>query len=189
MSNLNNLISKIKEEGNAQVKAIKAEGDAKRDAIIVKYTKEGEEVKTSLVEKAKREGSTRKERILSNAALKVRNEKLKVKGELIDEVFTEVINSLKDLNGENYKNFIVSSLKDVKLEGGEEIIFSEAITDSDSLLQEVNSALNTSFKLSDEKVSSGFIVRNNGIDMNFSFENIVSFQRDALEGEIVSLLF
>ena len=56
-------------------------------------------------------------------------------------------------------------------------------------IEEVNSALNASFKLSDEKVSSGFIVRNNGIDMNFAFENIVSFQRDALEGEIVSLLF
>ena len=51
MSNLNNLISKIKEEGNAQVKAIKAEGDAKRDAIISKYTKEGEELKSSLVER------------------------------------------------------------------------------------------------------------------------------------------
>ena len=189
MSNLNNLISKIKEEGNAQVKAIKAEGDAKRDAIIAKYTKEGEEVKTSLVEKAKREGSTRKERILSNAALKVRNEKLKVKGELIEKVFAEVINTLEGLSGEKYKHFIVSSLKDVKLEGGEEILFSKAITDGDALLEEVNSALNASFKLSDEKVSSGFIVRNNGIDMNFAFENIVSFQRDALEGEIVSLLF
>ncbi|CDM68364.1 V-type ATP synthase subunit E [Clostridium bornimense] len=189
MSNLNNLISKIKEEGNAQVKAIKAEGDAKRDAIISKYTKEGEEVKSSLVEKAKREGATRKERILSNAALKVRNEKLKVKGELIDKVFIEATKSLKHLNGEHYKNFIVSSLRDVKLEGGEEILFSEAIIDGDSLLKEVNSTLNTSFKLSDEKVSSGFMVRNNGIDMNFSFENIVSFQRDTLEGEIVSLLF
>ena len=41
----------------------------------------------------------------------------------------------------------------------------------------------------DEKIESGFLIKNNNIIMNYSFDFLVDYLRDELEGQIAKELF
>lgn len=197
MSNLNNLTSKILEDAKAKANSLIEEARSEEAKIIEKKRKEANEIKNSMIEKAKLEAVVREERILSSAQLKVRNEKLKAKGQIVEKVLTLSKEKLRSMTEENFKKFLKNYVLVMDIDGDEEIIVPDKYKNSlEEYIAEINNLISSKGKIGqltlhkgERKVEEGFIVFKNGIENNVTFDNLISFRRDELEQEIVKMLF
>jgi len=198
MSNLKNLSSKILEDANIKAEAMLAEAKNNGTLMIESKVKSAKVLQLQMLEKAKIEANTTKQRIISSTKLTVRNEKLVAMQEIIDKVFQGALEVLLVINDKQYLELVKSYLLLMPIAGNEELIIPTKFreTFSDEHLAEINTALKASGKIGEMKLSdqdrtvnSGFIVVKNGIEINNTFENLVNSLRDELEAEIVQELF
>lgn len=193
MSNVNNLTSKIIKDAEERKTSILAKAEEEKVKIVTKKRDEANKVKASMISKMELEAVTKKERILSSAELKVRNEKLLSKGKVIDDVFNKSVDSLCQMKGEDLKSFIKNSIKNLNVDGDETLLLNEIglkVID-DNFIIELNKELNLNFTMSKEANSfkGGFILEKNGIEINYTFESLVGSLRDEMEFEVANILF
>lgn len=198
MSNLENLISKIITDANEKSTGIVNDAKVKEAELIAKKKDEAEKLAKSVIEKAALEGKNLFDRAISKSELKVRNEKLIAKQQVIDKVFNEAIKELNNMSSEDYLNYIKNSLKSIKLQGHEEIIVSE--NDKDRIGEEFIKELNKSIAKDVEKaniilskntrqINGGFILARSGIEFNYSYDALVNSLRYEIENEVAMMLF
>lgn len=182
MSNLNNLISKIlndaKEEADKIVKSAEEKAKQKYDLEIKKVAAK----KQTLVENARRERELLSDRIKSSANLKARNEKLKAKQIVIDKVINKLKTKLVNMNEKEYINYLNQNIDKKSITGKELIVKKE-------FLNKVKKEFPSAKVKENEFVTSGFVIEENGIQENYTFEVKLDFMRDELEVEISKLLF
>nr|WP_314115043.1 V-type ATP synthase subunit E [uncultured Leptotrichia sp.] len=182
MSNLDNLTSKIlndaKEEADKIVKSAEEKANQKYDLEIKKVASK----KQTLLENARRERELLSDRIKSSANLKARNEKLQAKQTVINKVIDKLKEKLVNMNESDYINYLNQNIDKNSIAGKELIVKKEF---ADKVKQEFSTA-----KVKEnEFVTSGFIIEENGIQENYTFEVKLDFMRDELEVEISKLLF
>ncbi|MGO5072806.1 V-type ATP synthase subunit E [Clostridium sporogenes] len=198
MSSINNLTGKILEE--AKVKKEEFIKEAKEDGkkILDKKTAEAKIIEKNTIEKAERESVIRRERILSNAELKVRNEKLQSKQKVIEKVLEKSLEKLSSLSKEEYLSYIKERILTLPIDGDEKIIINlkDKLLITEDFINEINSELVKKGKLGNLSLSdetrdfkAGFILEKNGIEINNSFEALISSMKDELEYEVARVLF
>ncbi|HDK7167271.1 TPA: V-type ATP synthase subunit E [Clostridium botulinum] len=198
MSSINNLTGKILEE--AKVKKEEFIKEAKEDGkkILDKKTAEAKIIEKNTIEKAQRESVIRRERILSNAELKVRNEKLQSKQKVIEKVLEKSLEKLSSLSKEEYLSYIKERILTLPIDGDEKIIINlkDKLLIAEDFINEINSELVKKGKLGNLSLSdetrdfkAGFILEKNGIEINNSFEALISSMKDELEYEVARVLF
>ena len=182
MSNLNNLTSKIlndaKEEADKIVKSAEEKAKQKYDLEIKKIATK----KQTLLENARRERELLSDRIKSSANLKARNEKLKAKQTVINKVIDKLKAKLVNMNESDYINYLNQNIDKSSIAGKELIVKKEFV-------EKVKKEFPTAKVKKNEFVTSGFIIEENGIQENYTFEVKLDFMRDELEVEISKLLF
>ena len=198
MANLDNLISKILEDANNKAKEIIDEAKKREARIIEDSINKAEEEKEEIINKSHLESSSRKERVISNAKLEARNNKLRTKQQLIDDVFTRAEQVLEEISQEEYNEFVKNCILSMDINGDEEIIVSSNYKNviGADLLNLINGGLKTKGKVGELKISSqnrdikgGFILYKNGVEINCTFEALVFSLRDELEDKILGVLF
>ncbi|SHE51765.1 V-type ATP synthase subunit E [Clostridium fallax] len=198
MANLENLTSRILEEAKVQSNEILESANAEKNKIIEKKVNEAKQLEFEILEKAKRESETRKERIISNAELQVRNKKLEGKQTIISKVFDEAVEGLCKLSKEEFLNFLKKTILNSDIVGDENLILNSNGKNivSKEFISELNKDLEIkgkkgSIKLSNEigQFKGGFILEKNGIEINNTFEALVSSMKDDLEYDVANVLF
>ncbi|NEZ45924.1 V-type ATP synthase subunit E [Clostridium niameyense] len=197
MSNLDNLTSKIIDDANKRAETIIKEAKQEQDKIIGKQIEKANNEKINIIERAKLTARSKADRVISNAHLTVRNKNLEAKQEVMDKVFTEALLKLESLTKEQYLEFVKNSIMNMKIDGDEEIIVpSNEERINEDFINSLNKELKSlgrrgELKLSSEKrdIKTGFIIYKNGIEINNSFEALVSSLRDELEQDIIGALF
>lgn len=183
MSNLDNLIQKIKLDAQSQAEVILKEADKKKEEIVNGQVNVALEEKAKIIEKAEKDAEIINSRILSNADLKVRDEILKAKQEVIDKVFLLAKEKLMNLDDKEYIEFVKNQISTLVLTGEETLIVPQ---NRKELIKSLGLNLNVSEK---ETIPSGFAVVNKNIRLNFSFETLIDFLREDLETKIAQELF
>lgn len=183
MSNLDNLIQKIKLDAQSQAEEMQKEADKKKEEIVNGQVKLALEEKAKMIEKAEKEAEIVKSRILSNADLRVRDEMLKAKQEVIDKVFLLAKERLMNLDDKEYAEFVKNQISTLDLTGEESIIVPN---NRKNLINDLGLNLKVS---EEETIDSGFTLVNNKVRLNFSFETLIDFFREDLETEIAQVLF
>lgn len=195
MSNVNNLTSKILRDSEERKGNILASAEEEKNKILSKKVNKAKELEAEIITKAELEAKTKKERILSAAALKVRNNKLAAKQEVIQDVFKKSVDKLTTLSKEEFLNFVRESILALGEIGDQTLILNnEGLEVVDiAFIYELNEALgnNGNIKLSSEagEFKGGFILEKNGIEINNTYEALVSSLRDELEFEVARVLF
>ena len=198
MANVSNLTSKILKDAEERKEKILAEANEKKANILSKKKKEAEKLEAEMIEKATREAETRKERVISGAELSARNKKLEAKQAIITDVFNMSIESLCNLKEDDYKSFIKNTILSLNIDGDEKLILNDKVKNivDNSFLAEINDALVKNNKLGNLTVSNetanykgGFILEKNGIEINNTFEALVTSLREELEFEVAKELF
>ncbi len=183
MSNLDNLTQKILDDAKNKADIIMEESTRKKEEIINSRVKDAHEKQTKIIEKATTEASMMKDRVISNAELRVRDEILKAKQDLINDVFLKAEEKLNSLNEEEYVKFLQSNIKDINFKGNEVIVVPEK-------MKEKVKTIGLYPKVADdESVESGFLVKDNDVILNFTFKSLINYYREELEGEIANKLF
>lgn len=198
MSNINNLTSKILSDAEERKESILKEANEEKAKIVSKKEALAKSEEATMVEKAKTEAKTAKERIISGAELKSRNEKLTAKQAVIDKVFENSIEKLCKMSDQEIKEFIKNKIANADIVGDETIILNEKgnkLVDA-NLLKEINSELLAKGKKGELTISKevrnfkgGFILEKDGIEINNTFEDLVNSERDDLEFEVAKVLF
>ena len=182
MSNLDNLTSKIltdaKSEADEIIKNAQEKANQKYDLEIKKVASK----KQTLLENARRERELLSDRIKSSANLKARNEKLQAKQTVINKVIDKLKAKLVNMNESDYINYLNQNIDKSSIAGKELIVKKEF---ADKVKQEISTAK----VKKNEFVTSGFVIEENGIQENYTFEVKLDFMRDELEVEISKLLF
>ena len=195
MSNLNNLTSKILKDAEDKKAVILSDAEGEKNKILSKRAGEASVEEKSILERAEREAASRKERIISGAELHARNEKLEAKQKVIKEVFQTSVKELSNCSADDLKGFVKEVILNTKIEGTQNLILNEAGKKAvdEAFVEEINKALGKKavIKLSDEtgKFEGGFILEQNGIEINNTFEALVSSLKDDLSLEVARVLF
>ena len=185
MSNLNNITSKIIKDAEEKRDEILNAAQVESDSIIAKETKKAKNLEVELIEKAKIEAKARENRVISNARLKVRNNELKAKQDMISKVFEKAVERLNSLSTLEYKEYILRALDSLDLEGTEILIINKKDEDviNNKFLLDLNNKLISLGKkgkisiLTNGNFDRGFILDRNGIQINNTFESLVKSLR------------
>lgn len=183
MSNLDNLTSKI--INDAKEKAAEIEKKAKETAEE-KYNssmKKAQEKKEKILETGKRERELLSERMKSGANLKARDDKLKAKQSAIDKVILKLKERLVNMSEGEYIDYISKNIDASSFNENKKLIVKR------EYVNKVKERFPNIKVEENEFVNSGFIVEENGIQENYTFEVKLDFMRDELEVEISKLLF
>lgn len=193
MSNVKNVTSKILKDAEAGKENILAAAEEEKNKILSKKASAANEIAQEILQKAEADAKSKKERVISSAKLKVRNNKLAEKQEIIDEVFEKSINKLTELSKEQFLNFVKNSILSMNLTGKQTLILNETGLKfvDDSFIEELNKEAKATIALSKiaGNFKGGFILENNGIEINSTYEALVSSLRDELEFEVAKVLF
>lgn len=197
MSNLNNLTSKILKDAEETKNQILVEAKNDGDKIISKSIKKAESLKNEILEKAKSESESKYSRLISSAKLKVRNDQLRAKQDVISSIFLKAIDELNNLSNEQYADYVKKTLSELNLDGTETIIINERDKDVFNIkfLTDLNKNLMANGKKgeislrTDGNFKSGFILDRNGIQVNNTFESLVNSLKSELEFEVTKALF
>lgn len=195
MADINNITSKILRDAEERKEAILAEANKEKDKILSKKIAKAKELEKEIIKTAEAEAKRRKEKAISSATLKVRNDKLAAKQEVIAKVFEESIEKLSSIKGDDFLRYIRNSILSLGQIGEQRLILNkEGLEQVDlTFIYELNQALGEkgNIKLSSEagNFKGGFILESNGIEINNTYEALVNSLRDELEYEVAEVLF
>ena len=195
MASISNLTSKILRDAEERKENILASAEEEKNKILSKKVAKAKEIEKEIIHQAEVEAKSRKERILSSASLKVRNNKLCAKQEVIKEVFDKSIDVLSSITGDDFLRFIKHTILSLGEIGEQNLILNkEGLEVVDlTFIYDLNQALGEkgNIKLSPNagNFKGGFILESNGIEINNTYEALVSSLKDELEFEVASVLF
>ena len=195
MSNLSNLTSKILKDAEDKKAVILSDAENEKNKILSKKQEEASAVEKTMLEKAEREAASRKDRIISGAQLEARNEKLEAKQKVISEVFETSVKELSNCSAEDLKGFVKEVILNSDIEGEQNLILNETGKKAidEAFVAEINKALGNKAVIKlDENTrdfKGGFILEKDGIEINNTFEALVSSLKDDLSLEVARVLF
>lgn len=198
MSNINNITSKILRDSEVERDSILAAANGDKEKTVSKAIVAGNEAEREILEKAKAEAKSKKDRIISGAKLKVRNDKLAEKQSLIEEVLSLSINKLTSISSDEFVTFVKSTILSLDIEGDEnlllnheglKVIGTDVVDDINAELKNKGSKGEITLNRKEANFKGGFILEKNGIEVNYTYESLISSYRDELEVEIAKVLF
>ncbi|MBQ6774786.1 MAG: V-type ATP synthase subunit E [Synergistaceae bacterium] len=184
--------AKIKADSQAQIKALEAENDAKVLEISRKVNAEIKAVQDSYAARlAKEEPEVLRRREIV-AELDAKRIDLGVRQQLVGEAFEASLKQMVEMAPDKYVKFADRLMKEA-VRTGHEVVFvgtNEKHLDQ-RWLDGYNASHNTSLTLSPEKLAirGGFILRDDKIDTNCSWEMLIADARADIETEVVKRLF
>ena len=182
MSNLDNLVAEILQQAKKEANRILAKAKAENLEFTEKENKKIQREVDILEQKSEEEAISLKERILSNANLKSRDMILQAKEELVDRVLEKALERLKHIDKDSYLDFIENTLKNLNISENAEIILSRKM--KNILGDEI-----FGYKVSDDVVESGCSIKDGNLVYNNEFSNLLEFNKEDLEKEILKKIF
>lgn len=184
--------SKIEADARKESDLILQKAREQVEGILAKSTAQIESLDASYTERFKKEEPEILNRREIVARLDVNKIDLDAKQELIAMAFDEAVKVLSSMPKEKYLEFI-KVLLEKAVETGKEVVY---LPEKDknvtkAWLDVYNQEHKTSLTIAKERVaiSGGFVLQNEDIDTNCSYDMLVSWVREDLEADVVKRLF
>ena len=184
--------AKIAADSQAQIKAIEAENDEKVREISRKANAEIKEVQDSYTVRLSKEEPEVLRRREIVAELDAKRIDLGVRQRLVGEAFDAALKQLAALAPDKYVKFADKLLAQAVSTGKEVVFVGKNEKNLDQRwVDGYNASHGTSLTLSSEKlpIAGGFVLRNEKIDTNCSWEMLLADSRADIETEVVKRLF
>lgn len=167
----------ILEEAEKKSDEIVKEAKQEKKEIINEAEEEAEEIKQEMEEELEEEEEAYRQKELSNARMKAKQEKMKAKQEKLEDVFDEFEDHLRNLSDEEKQKFAESCLARVefdvaKVKGSEEF----------------EDAVDTEFEEAD--INGIIVVSEDGNrKQEFTFDKILKQYKEKYRKEVADILF
>ena len=182
MSNLDNLVAEILQQAQKEANRMLTKAKTENSEFSEKENKKIQKEVDAINDKAQEEAQALKERVISNANLKSRDMILQAKEELADDILEKVLERLKNIDAKKYLKFVENILKNLNLSKNAEVMVSKdmKLALGDKILD---------YKISDQTVESGCSIKDGNLIYNNEFSNLIEFNREELEREILNKIF
>ena len=182
MSNLDKLVAEILQQAQKEANRILTKAKTENSEFSEKENKKIQKEVDAINDKAQEEAQALKERVISNANLKSRDMILQAKEELADDILEKVLESLKNIDTKKYLKFVKNILKNLNLSKNAEVMVTKdmKLALGDKILD---------YKISDQTVESGCSIKDGNLIYNNEFSNLIEFNREELEREILNKIF
>ena len=182
MSNLDNLVAEILQQAQKEANRMLTKAKTENSEFSEKENKKIQKEVDVINDKAQEEAQALKERVISNANLKSRDMILQAKEELADDILEKVLERLKNIDTKKYLKFVENILKNLNLSKNAEVMVSKdmKLALGDKILD---------YKISDQTVESGCSIKDGNLIYNNEFSNLIEFNREELEREILNKIF
>ena len=182
MSNLDKLVAEILQQAQKEANRMLTKAKTENSEFSEKENKKIQKEVDAINDKAQEEAQALKERVISNANLKSRDMILQAKEELADDILEKVLERLKNIDTKKYLKFVENILKNLNLSKNAEVIVSKdmRLALGDKILD---------YKISDQTVESGCSIKDGNLIYNNEFSNLIEFNREELEREILNKIF
>jgi len=180
------IIDKIIAEAEAEAKAIIAKGQEEADAVLkaaqTRLEREGE----ALERDAQAEAAKAKAKVISASQTKASKLILEEKQRILSEVIAEAEKVLNTLPDAQYGEVIGTMLAGVTKEAGLEIVVSDR--DRERLAKVIEEK---GFNLSAERrdIDGGFIAKCGEVEYNYTFESIITVDKEEIQQIAAKVLF
>lgn len=184
--------NKIQADANAEAERIIENAKAQADEINKETDSRIQEIKDFYKERFNKEKPEILNRREIVAKLDVEKIELGVKQSLIQNAFDEALKSLTSLSKDKYLGFVEALLDQAVETGQEEILLGESEKKiTKEWINTYNDKKGKKLVLSKDKlpISGGFVLRNENISTNCSFEMLLNWIREDLEADVVKRLF
>ena len=182
MSNLDKLVAEILQQAQKEANRMLTKAKTENSEFSEKENKKVQKEVEAIKDKATEEAQALKERVISNANLKSRDMILQAKEELVDDILERVLERLKNIDTKKYLKFVENILKNLNLSKNAEVIVSKdmRLALGDKILD---------YRISDQTVESGCSIKDGNLIYNNEFSNLIEFNREELEREILNKIF
>jgi len=182
MSNLDKLVAEILQQAQKEANRMLTKAKTENSEFSEKENKKIQKEVDVINDKAQEEAQALKERVISNANLKSRDMILQAKEELADDILEKVLERLKNIDTKKYLKFVENILKNLNLSKNAEVMVSKnmKLALGDKILD---------YKISDQTVESGCSIKDGNLIYNNEFSNLIEFNREELEREILNKIF
>ena len=182
MSNLDKLVAEILQQAQKEANRMLTKAKTENSEFSEKENKKIQKEVDAINDKAQEEAQALKERMISNANLKSRDMILQAKEELADDILEKVLEKLKNIDSKKYLKFVENILKNLNLSKNAEVMVSKnmKLALGDKILD---------YKISDQTVESGCSIKDGNLIYNNEFSNLIEFNREELEREILNKIF
>ena len=182
MSNLDKLVAEILQQAQKEANRMLTKAKTENLEFSEKENKKIQKEVDVINDKAQEEAQALKERVISNANLKSRDMILQAKEELADDILEKVLERLKNIDAKKYLKFVENILKNLNLSKNAEVMVSKdmKLALGDKILD---------YKISDQTVESGCSIKDGNLIYNNEFSNLIEFNREELEREILNKIF
>ena len=186
MGNGQNIIDKILSDARAEAAKIEEAAMAEAEAIISAAQAKAEKEAIKAEEAGKDDAEKAASKEISSAQMKAKQMILATKQQCIEEIVAAAKAQLNGLEGAEYKVVILSMLTGAKVEEGSEIVLSAV--DKEAFGKDIEKL---GYKVAEEtrEVGSGFVIKKGDIEYNYSFESIISVEKEDIDQAAAKILF
>ena len=180
------IIDKIMQEADAAAQAVLDRGQKEADEILRQAQDRADRLADRYTRDAETEADKAYAKEISGAEMKAKKAVLNEKQNILAEVIAEAEQKLLALDDKEYAEVIGGMLERLDPAYGKEIIVSEK--DRDRLKAVIaEKGYTLSEKSSD--IGGGFIVKNGDIEYNYSFESIITVEKEEIQQIAAKILF
>lgn len=182
MSNIETLLEKIEADSKREQQSIIDAAKQKAEEIVKKAEIESQEKAELLLKKADLEVENLIEKATGRAELEARDEILKRKQGVLEEVIELAVDKLNNMSDKDYLDYIEKEVGEVKLSENAEL----------KVMSKYREYIFENFKgikVSEESVNSGFVVQDGNILYNNDFAGVIENNRSDIENLIYKQLF
>lgn len=185
---LQDIIKKIKQEGEVEIKKIEKETEQELKNLEKLYQEKFDVKKKQILEQKRKETQQAGDQIVFQERLKNNAIILDKKRKIIDRVYQQVLNELSRLSNKEYIELIYKLISQLpQIEQGKIIPSKDRKAQIEQALQKSK----RSFDLAQEsaEIKGGFIFVSDKINVDNSFEELINKIKTETETEVAKVLF
>lgn len=195
MAGLENILNKISSDSVANAEYVVYQAETEASEIISKAKAEAEKASEASLSNAEKEAENIIARAESAAKLETKNIKLKTENEIIEDTINSALSMLNDLPDNEYFDVVKKLVGEYATDMQGVALFSQRDLDRlpDGFESDLNSVLPEGGKLEISKnpamIKNGVVLEYGNIDINCTFDAIVSDKKELLKDKVYKLIF
>ena len=196
MNGIEKITQRIGQDTQADIDRVLADARAEAAQITAKFQAQAEAEARDLAVKNEKAAAEREERLVSVAQMEARKVTLAAKQEMVEQVYRRALEKLRAMPQEQYTAVLAALLVQASSTGAEEVVFSPedrdkagkaAVAKANEQLPKGAAGLTVSKET--RPIAGGFILKDNNVEVNCTFDTLVRLQRAETAGAVAKKLF
>lgn len=193
MNGIEKITQRIAEQARLTVDTILGDAKAEAEEITAQYQARAAAEVADLTAKNEKTAVEREERLVSAAQMEARKAALAAKQDMVEKAYARALEKLCSMPDEQYTAVLAHLLVQAAAGDGGEAVFSPADRErvGAAAVEQANglSGKKLSLSVDTAPIQGGFILRENNVEVNCTFETLVRLQKAETAGAVAKKLF